>query len=195
MPRNVKEEAKNWRLTKNNNKHIMIVDDEEGVLTRLKHILEQGGRYILDAFASPHAALERFRQSPAEYDIVISAAKMQGMTGFELARAVRSARPQVRIILMTPFEIDSWEFGKVMPSTKVDAFITKPVSTAALCSIVASEKRGRNSSSGSSGSNSNKHRYRYYHQQQQAYRSSGCWGDGDDKMGGSNRIMQATTVN
>jgi response regulator RpfG family c-di-GMP phosphodiesterase len=51
------------------------------------------------------------------------------MNGFEVARTVKQIRPSIKIVFITAFEINKSEFEKVLPSTKVDAFITKPVSS------------------------------------------------------------------
>jgi YesN/AraC family two-component response regulator len=52
---------------------------------------------------------------------------MPSMTGFQLARMIDSIDQKISIILMTAFHVTKEEFEKVMPSTKVDAFILKPI--------------------------------------------------------------------
>ena len=49
------------------------------------------------------------------------------MTGFELARRVKVSHPEMKIILLTAFEIDKSEFDNVFPSTNIDALVNKPV--------------------------------------------------------------------
>ena len=56
-------------------------------------------------------------------DIVITDIRMPQMNGFEVARAVKEIRLDIKIALITTFDINKSEFEKVLPSTNVDAFI------------------------------------------------------------------------
>ncbi|HEX7032008.1 MAG TPA: hypothetical protein VF172_03315 [Nitrososphaera sp.] len=49
------------------------------------------------------------------------------MSGFEIARQVRRVNPDVKVVLISSFEIHKSEVDKVMPSTQVDDFVLKPV--------------------------------------------------------------------
>ena len=109
------------------NTAILIVDDEADILTVFKKSLELHG-YSTYGFVNPSAALEHFRPNPTRYQVIISDVRMPGMSGFELAREVRRINQDVRIILMTSFEISMSEFKKVMPSTHIDGLVQKPVS-------------------------------------------------------------------
>ena len=51
---------------------------------------------------------------------------MPGLTGFQMAREIKKINPELKIILMSAFEIQTADFEKVMPSTSVDDFIKKP---------------------------------------------------------------------
>ena len=52
---------------------------------------------------------------------------MPGISGILLARKVKEINPNVKVVLMTSFEINDNEFSKVFPSTQVDGFVQKPV--------------------------------------------------------------------
>ena len=58
---------------------------------------------------------------------MIADIRMPQMNGFEVARAVKEIRPDIKLAFITAFDINKSEFEKVLPSTNVDAFITKPV--------------------------------------------------------------------
>ncbi len=58
------------------------------------------------------------------------------MNGFEVARAVKEIRSDIELAFITPFEINKSEFEKVLPSTKVDVFVTKPVKPATFVEII-----------------------------------------------------------
>jgi YesN/AraC family two-component response regulator len=67
------------------------------------------------------------RQRSTEYCLVLSDIRMPGMSGFEIARQVRRVNPDVKVVLISSFEIHKSEVDKVMPSTQVDDFVLKPV--------------------------------------------------------------------
>jgi two-component SAPR family response regulator len=48
---------------------------------------------------------------------------MPGLSGIQLARKVKDINPDVKVVLMTSFEVKESEFSKVFPSTHIDAFI------------------------------------------------------------------------
>ncbi|HEV8405008.1 MAG TPA: response regulator [Nitrososphaera sp.] len=107
--------------------NILIVDDEADILTVFKKTLETAG-YSSYGFVNPSAALEHFRQNPKAYQVVVSDIRMPGMNGFQLSRQIRSINPDIKIILMTSFEVATDELQKVMPSLKIDGLIKKPLS-------------------------------------------------------------------
>jgi two-component system response regulator YesN len=62
----------------------------------------------------------------ARYCIVLSDVRMPSLSGMQLAREVKDANPDVKVILMTAFEIKDNEFSKVILSTQIDGFVQKP---------------------------------------------------------------------
>lgn len=105
---------------------ILIVDDDPDILTVFKQALERA-RYSTYGFVNASAALEHYKQNPDGYQIIISDVRMAGMSGLELAREVRKVSQNVKIVLMSSFEITMPEFNKVLPSIKVDALLDKPI--------------------------------------------------------------------
>ena len=105
---------------------VLLIDDDNDVLTTLKLSLEIKGVSTY-GFTDPVLAVEHFKNNAANYDIVITDIRMPQMNGFEVARAVKEIRPDIKVVFITAFDINKSEFEKVLPSTKVDALITKPV--------------------------------------------------------------------
>ena len=105
---------------------VLIVDDDPDILTIFKRSLESAG-YSTYGFVNPSAALEHYKQNPQSYQIMMSDVRMPGMSGLELAQEVRKVSKDVKIVLMSSFEIGMPEFSKVLPSIKVDALLDKPV--------------------------------------------------------------------
>ena len=115
-------------------KKVMIVDDEPDIVAIMELSLKNRG-YDVGAFTSPGRAVEEIR-SNGDYALVISDVRMPGMNGFELARKVREARPDVPLVLMTAFEINKPEFAMIFPSTFVSDLVKKPFTGAQLVALV-----------------------------------------------------------
>ena len=113
----------------------LLIDDDKDVPTVLKYSLELKG-VNTHGFTEPVLAVEHFRNNAASYDIVITDIRMPQMNGFEVARAVKEIKADIKLAFITAFEINKSEFEKVLPSTKVDAFITKPVKPGTFVEII-----------------------------------------------------------
>jgi CheY-like chemotaxis protein len=113
----------------------MLVDDEVDILEVTKRGL---GSLDVTAFSDPRAAYNAIKNNPKEYCMLITDVRMPGMTGFELAREAKKLNDEIKILLMTAFEINLDEFRKVLPSTVIDATLTKPFQLSKLQSVVAS---------------------------------------------------------
>ena len=105
---------------------VLLIDDDVDILTALKDSLAQVGMHTY-AFTNPMLALEHFRRNANSYDIVITDIRMPHMSGFQVARAVKQIRPDIKVAFAISFDINKSEFDKIFPSTEADAFITKPV--------------------------------------------------------------------
>jgi FixJ family two-component response regulator len=79
---------------------IAVVDDDQRVLESLENLLASAD-YAVRLFSSAAALLES--RSLLEIDCLISDIDMPTMDGFELMRAVRAARPELPIIVVTGY--------------------------------------------------------------------------------------------
>ena len=77
---------------------IAVVDDDPGILESIESLLNSAD-YEVRLFSSAAALLES--GGLPEIDCLISDVAMPLMDGFELARAVRTARPALAVILIT----------------------------------------------------------------------------------------------
>ena len=81
---------------------VLIVDDEDGVLSVLKNSLRKlGDQFRVSTAAGGEAALDMLIQRT--YNLVVTDYKMAGMNGLELLEKVHSIRPETRVILMTAY--------------------------------------------------------------------------------------------
>jgi CheY-like chemotaxis protein len=138
------QEQSNQQLSERQQKafSVLLIDDEKDILTVLKRSLELKGMNTY-GFTNPVLAIEHFRNNAANYDIVVTDIRMPQMNGFQVAKAVKEIRPDIKVTFITAFEINKSEFEKVLPSTKVDAFITKPVKPATFVEIINGLRSGQ----------------------------------------------------
>ena len=83
----------------------------------------EGGH--LTALSGSHDALERFKQSPDTFDLVITDMTMPKMTGETLARQIKHIRPDIPVILCTGFSPQFMSEDE--QPADVDAVLRKPV--------------------------------------------------------------------
>jgi DNA-binding NtrC family response regulator len=120
-------EQKKVSNTHNNNKFILALDDDFDIVTLVKFTLQKHG-FSVFAFTDPLVALEHFNLNLKDYNIVISDMRMPGMNGNEFVKKVKEIKSEVKVILMSAFEITDREFHQVLQSITIDAFLQKPFS-------------------------------------------------------------------
>ncbi len=81
---------------------ILIVDDEDGVLSVLKNSLRKlGEQFRVSTAEGGEAAMDMLIQR--KYDLVVTDYKMAGMNGLELLEKIHAVHPDTRVILMTAY--------------------------------------------------------------------------------------------
>ena len=123
---------------------LLIVDDDPDIVQVLKMGLLKN-RFLVEAFTNPEEALQSFKSNAESYCLLLSDMRMPGLSGMQLARKVKQINPNVKVVLMTAFEIRDDEFSKVFPSTSVDGFVQKPIGikdlTDKILSLIGESKR------------------------------------------------------
>jgi DNA-binding NtrC family response regulator len=107
------------------NKHILAVDDDSDIVTMLEQALQRHG-FKVSGFTDPAVGLEHFKANCKDYVMVLSDIRMPGINGYELIRKAKEIDKQVKVVLMSAFEINDGEFHNMLPDIKVDAFLQKP---------------------------------------------------------------------
>jgi PAS domain S-box-containing protein len=111
--------------TPKGSERILFIDDEQDIADMGKEMLGMLG-YDVESLTSPAMALERFREDPGRFDLVITDMTMPGMTGADLAMELLRIRAGLPIILCTGFsELISGEKAKEMG---IRQFLNKPIS-------------------------------------------------------------------
>jgi DNA-binding NtrC family response regulator len=116
-------------LSDNNNKplaRLLIVDDDSDIVQVLKMGLVKNG-FSVDVFTNPQDALQSFKSDAESYCLVLSDIRMPMLSGIQLSKKVKEINPDVKVVLMTAFDIRDNEFSKVFPSSQVDGFVQKPI--------------------------------------------------------------------
>jgi DNA-binding NtrC family response regulator len=85
-----------------NGRGILLVDDEDSVLTIADSLLTRFG-FVTRSFAVPTEALNAFKADPDGFSLVISDLTMPEMTGLELSQHVLALRPRIPVILTSGY--------------------------------------------------------------------------------------------
>ncbi len=104
-------------------KRVLIVDDEPNVAMLLADSLEKlGDEYVFETARNGDEALAKIQQTA--YALVITDYKMPGMSGLDLAQAVRQFSPDTQVVLMTAY--GTAELRDKAGDMSLDGYIDKP---------------------------------------------------------------------
>lgn len=112
------------RVVPTGSESILVVDDEIAIANLLKIRLEKLG-YEVRAVNSSLEALELFRRSTREFDLLITDHTMPGMTGEQLVKEIRTLNPGLPVIICTGFS-NNFDSEKA-EAAGIDNFMMKPV--------------------------------------------------------------------
>jgi two-component system response regulator HydG/two-component system response regulator AtoC len=111
----------------------MVVEDEKDLLLIIERYLIRWG-FRVEPFANPLKALERFRQDPDAFSIVLLDVRMPGMDGIHLGREIMKTRAEAKIVMMTAFELD--EYVCSLPTIRKHDILKKPFRLAEVCTAI-----------------------------------------------------------
>ena len=101
---------------------ILVIDDEEMLRKAMAEVLKLAGHEVEYA-GGGREGIERFRQGA--FDVVLTDLGMPGVSGLEVARAVKEVDPETFVILCTGWrEIPG--SGESLHDKGVDALLAKP---------------------------------------------------------------------
>ena len=103
---------------------ILLVDDEEPIITMTKTMLELLGYHVTTRLNSIEA-LQSFRDCPNEFDLVITDMAMPAMSGDKLSIELTKIRPDIPILLCTGFSETMTE--EKSASLGITGFLLKPI--------------------------------------------------------------------
>jgi DNA-binding response OmpR family regulator/flavodoxin len=86
--------------TKSANKNILVIDDEVAVNNNIRKILQKNG-YQVDQAVTKDEAMAKI--SHGDHPVILLDLKIPGVTGLELLAAIRSQRPDARVVMITGY--------------------------------------------------------------------------------------------
>ena len=116
----------------NGSLRVLVVDDQP-ILCQLVCEHLQDDLHTVETALSGSEALEKFRAAP--FDLVITDHVMAGMTGEQLAIAIKKLNPHVPVLLLTGYAGEATAEKPYSPA--LDLVLAKPLSRAALRQALA----------------------------------------------------------
>jgi two-component system cell cycle sensor histidine kinase/response regulator CckA len=111
---------------------VLVVDDQEIICELITEHLHADGHQAVGV-SDPQIALEKL--AGESYDLLITDQSMPGMSGEQLARAVKKTKAGLPVILLTGFGEEIKAQGK--PPEGIDLVVGKPVSAVELRRAIA----------------------------------------------------------
>jgi CheY-like chemotaxis protein/class 3 adenylate cyclase len=111
---------------KNDNKRIILVDDEQDILFTYKVFLEDQD-YEVTSFIDPFFALNYIRNIPNFKDLlIILDIRMKNLNGIQLYQQIKAIDPTIKILFITALDILD-EFSTIIPGISTKQVMRKPV--------------------------------------------------------------------
>jgi signal transduction histidine kinase/ActR/RegA family two-component response regulator len=86
--------------------HILYVDDDQAQVFLIKRMLERWG-YRVSAYLEQREALNALLADVHNFDLVVTDFNMPGMSGLDVARAIRDARPDLPVVVVSGYITDT----------------------------------------------------------------------------------------
>ena len=110
--------------------HVLYIDDDESIVDMMKQLLERKG-YCVSGYTDQNDALAAARAEPGRFDLVVTDYNMPGMSGLEVARALREIRADLPIVLASGNITE--ELRAQAPAAGVSELVFKPCTVKELC--------------------------------------------------------------
>ena len=129
-----KEFKAKTNLSSEQEKTILLIDDEETVINISEMMLKRLGYNVLKAH-SGYEGLKLFKENKSKIDLIISDFEMPKMNGKEVMDKLREIEPQIKIMLSSGALTDADE--KTVMNIGFNGFLKKPYNINTLCEKMA----------------------------------------------------------
>ncbi|MBK7471540.1 MAG: response regulator [Betaproteobacteria bacterium] len=82
--------------------HILYLDDDEAQVFLIKRMLERWG-YRVSAYLEQREALDALLGSDQHFDLMVTDFNMPGISGLDVARTIRDARPGLPVVMVSGY--------------------------------------------------------------------------------------------
>lgn len=110
---------------------IMIIDDDEDILNLFKDFLSKRG-YDVVTYLDPLVAVKEIEDNPHRYALIITDIRMPGISGIELIKKVCKINIDIKVMIMSAFEIN----GDDLKQIRVEEQVQKPIHLWALAHTI-----------------------------------------------------------
>lgn len=121
----------------------MVVDDEYDIVHVIRRHLEKWG-FSVDTFTNPLYALQVFKDNPDRYSVVLTDLAMPEIRGSRLANMMLEVKPDVKVIIMTAYEIEPQDIAINLATMSRDEILKKPFTMLEVCGAVKKQLRAAN---------------------------------------------------
>ena len=112
---------------------ILYLDDEQPLVFLMTRMLTHLGHKV-SGFTSGKEAVEAFRASPGEFDLILTDMSMPHMSGLEFAQEILKIAPQARVVIATGCIDPNW--AEHARASGVREVIEKPNSVGDMSQVV-----------------------------------------------------------
>jgi PAS domain S-box-containing protein len=112
---------------------VLYIDDDDAIVYLMKRLLESKG-YCVSGYTDQNEALAAARAEPGRFDVVMTDYNMPGMSGLDVARALREIRADLPIILASGNITE--ELRVHAPGAGVNELVFKPNTVEELCEAI-----------------------------------------------------------
>lgn len=114
---------------------LIVVEDEPDLLSIVVRQLLKWN-FKVEEFRDPVEALRHFRKDPSRFSLMLTDIKLPGMTGLELAHQVLEINPEIKILLMTAYDLDPQDLKAALPLAVHEDVLRKPFSMPTICNAI-----------------------------------------------------------
>ncbi|MEY4933454.1 MAG: hypothetical protein RLZZ403_1774 [Pseudomonadota bacterium] len=113
--------------------HVLVIDDDQAIVFLMKRLLERKG-YLVSGYIDQDEALAAVRAEPGRFDLAVTDYNMPGMSGLDVARALRKIRADLPIVLSSGNITE--ELRVEAPGAGVSELVFKPNTVKDLCEAI-----------------------------------------------------------